>query len=574
MKITLAKTAGFCMGVRRAVELALEAANKRQGPIYTYGPLIHNPQVLELLKEKGISVLGEIPAQGAGTVLIRAHGVPPEAKAALSAAGFSVIDATCPKVIKVQSIIRKHARQGYAVIILGDEDHPEVVGLCGYAGEKKVVVDSMEKLRALPSFDKAILVAQTTQSTALFEEARAWVAAHHPHYKVFETICDSTQKRQDEIMRLSLEADAVVIVGGHTSGNTQRLLQMARAAGKPAQAIETEAELNAEMLRGAKTVALTAGASTPNWVTNRVYRTLEHLSDTKCPGLPALIFKLQRVLILTALYVALGAGCLCYACNKLQGIPHNFPFISMAVLYVLSMHLLNNLMGQTGDRYKDPERARFYTDHRFWLACMAMVAGGGGLLIALALGWVPFVFLLILSVTGLLYNVRLVPAGVSCRYRRIRDIPGSKTLLIALAWGLVTALLPFLVEKGARGAGGWVVFFWATGMVFVRTAFFDILDVQADRIVGRETMPILLGERAMARILKILCGILILMLTGAWGLGGVSSLGLWLVICPGLFLGVLLAYEQGRILPSNRLEFLVETDFVLAGFLALFWTLV
>ena len=136
MKITVAKTAGFCMGVRRAVDMVLDAANTTTGPIYTYGPLIHNPQVLEMLKEKRIRQLDHIPDKGEGTVLIRAHGVPPEDQTALTDAGFRIINATCPRVIKVQSIIRKHAEKGYGVIIVGDKNHPEVIGLLGYAGEK------------------------------------------------------------------------------------------------------------------------------------------------------------------------------------------------------------------------------------------------------------------------------------------------------------------------------------------------------------------------------------------------------------------------------------------------------
>ena len=231
MKITIAKTAGFCMGVRRAVDLALESANKQTPPIYTYGPLIHNPQVLELLAEKGVGVLDTIPPNGTGTVIVRAHGVPPEAKAKLKTAGFKVVDATCPRVIKVQTIIRKHARLGNATIIIGDENHPEVVGLLGYAGEQRFVVGSMADLKALPNLEKAIIVAQTTQNTTFFNSVKDWVQTHHPHYMVFDTICDSTQKRQDEITSLAKTADAVVVVGGHNSGNTQRLAELARQGG-------------------------------------------------------------------------------------------------------------------------------------------------------------------------------------------------------------------------------------------------------------------------------------------------------------------------------------------------------
>jgi 4-hydroxy-3-methylbut-2-enyl diphosphate reductase len=159
MKILIAKTAGFCMGVRRAVEMVLEAPEKHEGPICTYGPLIHNPQVLGLLEEKGITVCDRIPPWGRGTILIRAHGVPPDAKDGLAAAGFKVIDATCPRVIRVQTIIRKHAAKGYASIIIGDREHPEVIGLKGYAGENGYVAATLEDLQQLPRFEKAIIVA-------------------------------------------------------------------------------------------------------------------------------------------------------------------------------------------------------------------------------------------------------------------------------------------------------------------------------------------------------------------------------------------------------------------------------
>jgi len=572
MKIIIAKTAGFCMGVRRAVELALDAANNQPRPIYTYGPLIHNPQVLDLLKEKGISVLKDIPGKAAGTVIVRAHGVPPESRNALKQAGFRVIDATCPRVIKVQTIIRKHARKGYAIIIVGDEDHPEVIGLSGYAGNVCHVVDSLEKLEALPAFENAIIVAQTTQSIAFFEKVRRWAADNHSHYKIFETICDSTQRRQDEISHLAQDVDTVVVVGGHNSGNTQRLVQIARQTGKPVQAVETEAELDAGMLLSARSVALTAGASTPNWVTNRVYRTIENLSDTRHPGLKAFVFKIQRLLLLTSIYVSLGAGFLCFTCNKLQGITRHGPYILMSVLYVLSMHLLNNLTGRADDRYKDPERARFHTSHQTLLTLLALAAGAVGLITAWHLGWHLFLILLVMSAAGLLYNIKLLPAsGGGHRYRSIRDIPGSKTVLIALAWGIVTALLPYLSEIGRWNPGSIVVFAGAVGMVFVRTAFFDILDMQADRIVGRETIPILLGEKRVITLLKWFCGILMILTMGAASIGWISSLGFFLAICPASLLAVLTAYEHGRLLASNRLEFLVETHFVLAGIIAMIW---
>ncbi|MCG8617210.1 MAG: 4-hydroxy-3-methylbut-2-enyl diphosphate reductase, partial [Desulfobacterales bacterium] len=203
MKITVAKTAGFCMGVLRAVDMVLDASNIADEPIFTYGPLIHNPQVLEMLEGKQIFRLDTIPEKGEGVVLIRAHGVPPEDEKALADAGFTVINATCPRVVRVQVIINKFAKKGYATIIIGDKKHPEVVGLLGYARGKGHTVTSLAQLDELPAFENAVVVAQTTQNTAFYDEVKQWCATHRSHYKVFDTICGSTEKRQSEIRDLA-----------------------------------------------------------------------------------------------------------------------------------------------------------------------------------------------------------------------------------------------------------------------------------------------------------------------------------------------------------------------------------
>ncbi len=275
MRITVAKTAGFCMGVRRAVEMVLDAPDNYPQPIYTYGPLIHNPQVLELLEEKSIRVLHEIPESGTGTILIRAHGVPQNTTHRLEAAGFKVVNATCPRVIRVQTIIRKHAEKGYTTIIIGDKDHAEVVGLLGYAKSSGHVVSTLKAFAALPTFEKAIVVAQTTQNRTIYNEIKDWATLHHPHYKLFETICNSTDKRQAEVLQIAKEADAIVVVGGKESGNTRRLAEIAQKSGTRTFHVETEADLDIDAFTHIRHVAITAGASTPNWMISRVYRTLE-----------------------------------------------------------------------------------------------------------------------------------------------------------------------------------------------------------------------------------------------------------------------------------------------------------
>ncbi len=565
------------MGVRRAVEMVLDAPDQYANPIFTYGPLIHNPQVLNLLQSKDITILDEIPDQGSGTVLIRAHGVPPTTKQGLKEADFKVIDATCPRVIKVQTIIRQHAKKDYASIIIGDKDHPEVVGLLGYARQKGYVIGNMEELAALPAFENAIIVAQTTQNTRFFEAVKSWTADNHPHYKIFNTICDSTERRQIEVKRLAETVDAVIVVGGRNSGNTRRLAEIARQTGKPVYHIESETDLKTidlDVLGSARHIGITAGASTPNWIIKKVYRALETLQVKRKNNWRRLLFGLQRALLLTNIYVSLGAGCLSYACSKLQGFSQFFPYVLIAMLYVQSMHILAHLTGSKADQYNDPERASFYEKYKRLLTVLALVAGGAGLVIAFTLGLFPFLLLLIMSLLGLSYNRILVPKRItSARYRRIRDIPGSKTILIAMAWGIVTALLtPFSLADKPHWITG-LIFLWAAGLVFARTAFFDILDMQGDRIVGKETIAILLGEKRSLRLLKIILIVLIAALFVLSALHLISYLGFFLISSPILLLLLLYAYEQGILLPTVKLELLVETNFLLAGVFAFLWAL-
>lgn len=565
MKIVVARTAGFCMGVKRAVEMVLDAPSEQEPPIQTYGPLIHNPQVLELLEEKGIRVLDTIPDAGAGTIIIRAHGVPPEEKASLVQAGFRVIDATCPRVIKVQQIIRKHARQGFSIVILGDADHPEVKGLKGFAEGKGFVVADLDELSRLPVLERAIVVAQTTYNSNLFEEAKGWLQDHRPDYKVFDTICDSTSTRQAEVRELARACDLLIVVGGKTSGNTRRLAEVAEQNGVRTLSVESDWDIDPASLEGVRVVGITAGASTPNWVINRVVRRVEGLSLKRSLGVKRTWFILQQSLLLTNVYVALGAGALCVACSKLLSVPGSKNHAIIAMLYVLSMHMLNNLTGSHADRYNDPDREKFYRRHRKALGVMAIASGAAGIWYAFTLGWIPFLVLLFMSVTGLSYNVPVISHRPGIRIRRLRDIPGSKTVLIAVAWGVVTALLPALSHFRTLPIETFPVFLWASSLVFVRTAFFDILDMQGDRIVGRETIPLVLGEEKTFRMLYVfLYALALLPLLGAL-LGSFPSWAGFLAICPMLMGWIIRWHRSGHMMPGIRLEFRMETTLLLSG---------
>ena len=562
------------MGVRRAVEIVLDTANTQEGPIYTYGPLIHNPQVLEILAEKGVTVLHDIHGSIPGSVVIRAHGVPPQVKQSLVDAGCTVIDATCPRVIKVQTIISRYAKKGWATIIVGDKDHPEVAGLLGYAEETGYVISHPDDIDRLPFLEHGIVVAQTTQDGVLFDRIARTIVERFPHFKVFNTICDSTLKRQAEAREMASSLDAVVVVGGRDSGNTQRLAQVVEQQGIRAFHIESEEELDHEEIEALGAVGITAGASTPNWVIKNVYRTLEALPH-KGKRWRLAVFRVRRWLLLSNLYLALGAGCLSYTCALLSGLVPSFASALMASCYVLSMHILNNFIGQEAVRYNDPDRANFYHYNRWVLLILAVAAGAVGLFMAFILGPEPFLILGIISLLGVFYNVRIIPGGLQIgkRIERISDVPGSKTVLIALAWGIVTAVLPHLAVSLQITMTMLFVALWASVMAFVRTALFDILDMQGDRIVGQESLPIVLGEKKTFRILKQILAIFLIALILAPLMHLTTTLAYGMILSVFYMVVLLVAFERRWVVPGFRFEFLIETLFVFTLVVSALWHL-
>jgi (E)-4-hydroxy-3-methyl-but-2-enyl pyrophosphate reductase len=574
MKSRLARTAGFCMGVRRAMELALDAAHGQDGPISTYGPLIHNPQVLDMLETKGIAVLEEIPeadSQEGGTVIIRAHGVPPEMRSRLKEAGFSkVINGTCPRVVKVQAIIRRSTRQGKHTVIVGDVHHPEVVGLLGHAGDMGHVISREEEVDDLPPLDEVVVVAQTTQSGTNFEQVVSALEKRIPQVEVNQTICEATHRRQNEVRRLANEVDGVVVVGGRNSGNTKRLAELAGEGGKPVFLIETEQDLDKEALCQLGSVGVTAGASTPNWMIKRVMREVGAIRSIRDNPAAYWFSRILRFLVRSQMLVALGAAGMTLASSLLQGATPQGRLITAAALYIYAMHILNHFLDKEAGKYNDPDRSHFLAKHRGFLIGSGVASAFGSMSLCLEMGWWPLGLITVMSVLGLLYTAPLLPGFVvrGFGFQRLKDIPGSKTFSASLAWAFVVAVLPAVALEGALLWGTVLAFMYTLCLVFVRCSLFDILDVQGDLIVGKETIPILLGERKTIQLLvRIVAGLALLLLAA----GFLNSLT-WVMILPlGGMAFMILALTRSWLNPGAVTEGLVDLNFLLAGALAWLW---
>jgi (E)-4-hydroxy-3-methyl-but-2-enyl pyrophosphate reductase len=278
VEIIVAKRAGFCFGVKRALKVTYQTAESTDREVGTLGPLIHNPQVVSRLMKMGVRPVEDAREFHGETLIIRSHGVPRAILKAAEESGIRLVDATCPFVKKAQDYARELNDEGYKVVIVGDKNHPEVQGILSYAGEDAVVAVGERDLSGMKKLRKIGVVAQTTTT---FERLKAVVTRCmeiSSEIKIYNTICDATHIRQKEAQDIARGVDVMVVVGGKNSGNTTRLAELCRRTGTPTFHIETHEDLDRGWFRGARKVGITAGASTPDWVIKGVEECLKRWS--------------------------------------------------------------------------------------------------------------------------------------------------------------------------------------------------------------------------------------------------------------------------------------------------------
>jgi (E)-4-hydroxy-3-methyl-but-2-enyl pyrophosphate reductase len=577
MKLLVAETAGFCWGVRRALDQAVDLTKRTDGPVYTYGPLIHNAQVLDELKAQKIYAVERLEQADGGTILVRAHGVRPEVINALRQGSDNVFDATCPLVRRVQKALAAYTDKGYDTVIVGDDNHAEVIGLRGYAKDRCYVVADEAEVDTLPSFDRVCVVAQTTRDDRTFERVVARIHAKANEVRAINTICEPTRDHQTETIELAHRADLMVVVGGRHSANTARLVKLARDEGARVLHVETDAEIGPEQLAGCNTVAVTAGASTPEWMINRVVTKIRSYNPEARSAARTWLSHVASLIVASNVYVAAGAAALTLACVKLidpyATAPQGLPLIAVAAFFVHAMHAVNRYMERSPYSGWGTFSPRGY--QRF--QTVMMFFGVGALAVVLGLSaWVgplPFIVVLVSGALGLLYTVRIIPlrwARHLWGVRRIKDLPASRDFSVAWGWTLVTAVLPVLVLRAPPLRGAMVSLF-AFLLVFVRSALLGVRDVQGDRIMGMETIFKVVGKRRTKEVMVGLTAALTLLL-GAfeWWLGS-ASLAVFLlpVVLYVCFISWL--YER-RLLPNGpEGELIVDGQFVLAGLMTLLW---
>lgn len=502
--VTVAKSAGFCPGVKGAIDKVLELEASGKKPIYTLGPLIHNKQVTDMLAAKQISPIDR-PEQAAdkkGVLVIRAHGITPAFRAEVMQFGMEVVDATCPLVKHAHEVISKYAEQGYHTVIVGDGGHAEVIGLLGCTHGKGTVISGPEEAKKLPAFDKVNVVAQTTQKESVFFETAEVIKSKAAVCQISNTICHPTKLRQSETMQMAKNADLVIVVGGKHSANTARLALLCRELAPKVLHIETEAELTPQDVLEPKQIFITAGASTPNWVINQVADWVRQTRKNQNLSLVEMLRKSWEKLVSHSIYTAFAAAALTYVCMKLEGLHAGWQSLVFSGLFVFGLTSVN----------------RAYEDKSLVPVRRAAMPGWISALLALALAaymdiktW-PLVVLFM--AVGLLYPFRHVFKS------QLLSLPGTKDFFTALGWGFACAFLPALSAGLLLRKAAWLAVFYAVLLVFTRSVTLGFASANKDLMIGKESFYKAFGigktKLAVAALLSLLSAVLATLLFITW----------------------------------------------------------
>lgn len=281
MEINIAKSAGFCFGVRRAVDTVYKESGKKN--VYTYGPIIHNDEVVADLERQGVGVIydsREFRSLGEGTIIIRSHGVPKAIYDEIAEAGLNLVDATCPFVRKIHRIVERESREGRVVIIVGNNHHPEVEGIMGWCHTRPIVIENREQAEAIAvdADTKLSIVSQTTFNYNKFQYLVEIISEKGYDINVFNTICNATEERQKETRELAMRSDAMIVIGGRHSSNTQKLFEISKKECSNTFYIQTKNDLNMEDFHNIGILGITAGASTPNNIIKEVHESMAEMS--------------------------------------------------------------------------------------------------------------------------------------------------------------------------------------------------------------------------------------------------------------------------------------------------------
>jgi len=508
--LKVAKTAGFCKGVRKAVEKVLAIAKKSDRETVTLGPIIHNPQVLEQLRNLGIKSIDKPCLAENKNVVIRAHGIPPKTRQELKSINANICDATCSDVGKVQGIVKKYSSKGYFTIIVGDEGHAEVKGLLGFTEGKGFVVNNISEVKTLPDLKKICIVAQTTQQKDVFEEICDAIKTKYGKENciVFDTICPSTIARQDEVYNIAKSVDLMIIIGGKNSANTARLAKISSETGTKTIHVEEESDVNDIDFSKYQRIGVTAGASTPNWLIKQIVMKIQSKKQENRSFIFKCIVNTSNFMRHSNILAALGAGWLSYCACYMQDLYSRKEYFLLAFFYILGVYSFKGLKTNWFLKLNEPEKIKFYDKKRTSIVSLVAVSILTVLVVSYKLGIIPLAISVLLLILSLFYHNIGLPYFKKRRIKlkKLSRIPGSKDLFVVLGWVAIVVLVPLITSPRTQLIlieNVTAIFFVAT-LVAIRSIGNDIREIQEDMMVGVETLPIYMGKRKILKIIMFL----------------------------------------------------------------------
>jgi len=491
VKIIVAKNAGFCPGVNNAINKVIELSQKTTKKIFTLGPLIHNKDVIRTLEERGIRAvekISEIKDKKNSILVIRAHGIPPQLEKEIIDSGMDFVDATCPLVKNVHNVITKYVEKGYCTIIVGDPHHAEVLGLKGYAGANCYVISSIEDAKNLTYIEKANLVAQTTQEEDFFFEIVKIIKDKVKELIISNTICNPTRLRQKETIEFSKISDLVIVIGGKHSANTNRLYQICKNISKRAIYVENENELSISDLKDVNTLFITAGASTPNWLIERVERKIKEL--TKKENIFINIFNFISVSGIFTGFAAYGISYFIYANIGIK--PDLILSLSIS-LSLMGVHIINRKIEKESSE-RDIKNIIFFK-YRLLIKYLSYLSIILSVLISLKISLKTTLLISLFSILGLLYS----------RIKSIFKKPlAVKDMFISAGWAYMTCFIPLLEYQKTNT----INFYYLLSFVFIssliRNIITSLLQKHNDIIISPQSVLYALNEDKSSIILIFL----------------------------------------------------------------------
>lgn len=552
----LADTAGFCWGVKRAVDIAMSTANKSKKAIYTYGPLIHNPQTLIILEKLGINILNDLnDLPRSGTVIVRAHGITLEEREKLGMSGLEIVDATCPKVKRIQKIISKNIKKAQKIYIYGDKDHSEVRGLLGYAANKGIVVDNSNK-EILNISGPSILLCQTTVNKKSWEDFTNAVRKKCKDIRVYNTICDATTQRQEELRDILQIVDLMIIIGGKNSANTQRLYNISREYTHNVIHIENPNELDKKQIRGFEKIGVTAGASTPAFVIQNAMELIGDAKKEKKGSILRLSSYFIRYFYLSDIYSSIGIAGLSYMLQGWLGLGKSiFPVFTL-FFFFWGLLLMNHLLSTQDRILNNFIKVDFYNRYARPLTIVSLISLSFSILLTYMHNLYSLPVLIFTLLLSYAYQKPL-------KFLPLKNVKASKDFVFSAAICVISTIFPLLFFNEMNITPN--ILFPAIFIFFValiRSLLFDIRDMNRDKIFGKETLPILIGKEKTEAMIYALSVILMAILSYSCLFIEISSACVLLFIPIAYIFLCILLYKKGIVSKGIAYDFLVETIFM------------